>query len=82
MSACPARVLRDVPWAEELITWWMQSSTWGEQAGQPIGPPEWPRPGGYLRQPARLVEAVSILRSEWPHVQRASAEASAGKMRR
>jgi hypothetical protein len=36
--------------------------------GNPSGPPEWPRAGGLLQQPARLVEAVTILRMELPHV--------------
>ena len=71
-TACPARALDELPEAKDLVLWWMNSSTWGEQSGQPLGPPEWPRAGGLLRQPAVLVEAVSILRSEWTHVQRAS----------
>jgi hypothetical protein len=34
----------------------------------PAGPPEWPNPGGLLAQPAKLVQAVTVLRSEIAHV--------------
>jgi hypothetical protein len=37
-------------------------------SGAPSGPPEWPFPGGLLNQPARLVDEVDLLRSEWPHL--------------
>jgi hypothetical protein len=46
------------------------SSPWDGMSGQPCGPPEWPRRGGILRQDARLVEAVALLRGEWSHVSR------------
>ena len=50
------------------------SSPWDGMSGQPSGPPEWPEPGGLLQQDAWLVEAVSLLRTEWPFVERGSAE--------
>jgi len=34
------------------------------------GLPEWPYRGGMLRQPAQIVDAVSLLRAEWPYVPR------------
>jgi len=34
-------------------------------SGAPVGPPEWPDPGGYWHQLSRLVHAVSILREEF-----------------
>jgi hypothetical protein len=34
----------------------------------PSGMPEWPYPGGMLRQPARLVDAVRILQAEMQHI--------------
>lgn len=50
------------------VEWWLSSTTFGEMSGQPVGPPEWPLPGGLLNQPAKLVEAVGLLRAEWAHV--------------
>lgn len=37
-------------------------------SGRPAGPPEWPRPGGMLNQPAKLVAAVELLSSELRYV--------------
>lgn len=45
-------------------------------SGHPSGPPEWPEPGGMMNQDAKLVEFVSLLRSEWPYI--TSAMRSAG----
>lgn len=53
----------------QLINWWQLSSPWDGLTGQPCGPPEWPRRGGILHQPAKLVEATNILRAEWSHIQ-------------
>jgi hypothetical protein len=36
--------------------------------------PEWPYRGGFLRQPAILAEAVSLLREEWVYVPRRKRE--------
>jgi hypothetical protein len=44
-------------------------------SGHPVGPPEWPRPGGYVRQHAVLVEAVKLIRAEWPWIERSPAKA-------
>jgi hypothetical protein len=55
---------------EELLEWWIWSVRWDGMSGQPIGAPRWPRPGGLLRQPAWLLDAVKLLRYEWPHVKR------------
>jgi hypothetical protein len=52
----------------EIVRWWIQSSRFDGFSGQPFGPPEWPRKGGLLNQTARLVDAVDLLRAEWPHV--------------
>lgn len=70
VTVCPSRLLQDEPEADAVLAWWMESSTFEAFSGAPCGPPEWPLPGGYLMQPARLVQAVSVLRSEWGHVPR------------
>lgn len=70
VTVCPARLLQDAPEAEAVLAWWLESSTFDGMAGAPNGPPEWPLPGGLLMQPARLVQAVSVLRSEWAHLPR------------
>jgi len=64
-------------WVVPLIHWWQFSSPWDVSAGQPCGPPEWPEAGGMMHQDAWLVDAVTLLRSEWPHVGSARAEPAA-----
>lgn len=59
------------PEVAQVVWWWLQSVPWavGGLGGViPAGPPEWPRRGGLLRQPARLVDAVAVLFAEWSHV--------------
>lgn len=51
--------------AREVFEWWVLSSQFDGMTGRPSGPPEWPLPGGMQNQPAKLVEAVVLLRSEW-----------------
>lgn len=73
LTECPSRAVDD-PEVARVVWWWLQSVPWavgGLGGAVPAGPPEWPRPGGLLRQPARLVEAVTVLRSEWPFVMQA-----------
>jgi hypothetical protein len=70
VSICPSRLLAEATWAEEFLEWWVWSVKWDGMTGQPSGTPEWPFPGGLLRQPKRLVDACKILRAEWPYVQR------------
>ncbi len=53
----------------EVVEWWYWSSTFDGMSGSPSGPPEWPYPGGMLNQPARLADAVKILRVEWAAMQ-------------
>lgn len=60
--------MREQPWTIQMIEWWQLSSRWDGTTGHPSGPPEWPEPGGILSQPANLVEAVRLLRSEWNYV--------------
>lgn len=69
VTTCPSRLLSESGWAAELIDWWLWSVHW-DLRGMPIGPPRWPFKGGLLRQPAQLVQAVKILRSEWPNVRK------------
>jgi len=52
----------------ETVYWWLSSSQFDGMSGTPSGPPEWPRPGGLLNQDSKLLEAVDVLRAEWPHV--------------
>ena len=66
---CPSRLLAEAPWAGEVVEWWYWSSTFDGMSGAPVGPPEWPYPGGMLHQPARLAEAVKVLRVEWAAMQ-------------
>lgn len=58
-------MLQEDPDALTVFEWWLQSTTFDGMSGQPLGPPEWPRPGGLARQDARLVEAVTLLRTQW-----------------
>lgn len=51
--------------ARAVLDWWLMESTFDGFSGQPNGPPRWPRKGGMLRQDAKRVEAVMLLRSEW-----------------
>ena len=78
LTECPSRALAD-PEVERVVWWWLQSVPWtvGLGGAVPAGPPEWPRRGGLLRQPARLVEAATILRDEWAHVMAPSAKGAA-----
>lgn len=55
-----------------LLSWWLASvpmmatSAGSMPSGQP--PAEhWPNGRGYWQQPARVVEMVNIIRSEWFH---------------
>jgi hypothetical protein len=77
-TVCPSRIIAAFPEANDIIAWWVDSSPWSYDPnsgmGTPSGPPEWPFPGGLLNQPAPLVEAVSILRSELPYAQLAGIE--------
>lgn len=62
---CPSRIIKEAPWTLELMDWWYFSSTFDGLSGQPAGPPDWPYPGGYARQPNKLIQAVKLLRIEW-----------------
>lgn len=46
------------------MTWWLEATTSDGWTGQ-RSLPEWPFPGGLLRQPAVIAEAVAVLREEW-----------------
>jgi hypothetical protein len=65
--------------AIEVVDWWLSSTSFDPFSGQPLGPPEWPLKGGMFRQPAVLVEAVRLLRSEWAHVERAAPKPNAAE---
>lgn len=58
-----------MPDAIEVVEWWLEATTFDGFTGA-ASPPEWPFPGGPLRQPAKLVAAARVLRSEWPHIRR------------
>lgn len=63
---CPSTLLEeDDGDAVETVRWWLASSTFGALGGGPVGPPEWPRPGGEFHQDAKVTEAVDLLRQEW-----------------
>lgn len=73
-TICPSRILsEDGGIARDTVEWWMLETRFDGMSGQ-AGPPRWPYPGGYLHQPARLVEAVSILRGEWTTIVRHRSE--------
>lgn len=74
LTVCPSRTLADAGWAYELVDWWLWSVVWDGTTGMPSGPPRWPFRGGLIRQPARLVQAAKILRSEWPAVRASGKE--------
>lgn len=65
LTVCPSRVLSENPEATELVEWFLGSTRFEGMTGAASGPPEWPFRGGYWRQPARLVQAVKLLRGEW-----------------
>jgi len=60
-------VLSESPYEVAFVRWWLTVTPFDGSTGRP-GLPEWPRPGGTLRQYGKVVEAVSLLRAEWPYV--------------
>jgi len=58
--------------ALETVKWWLSSTPWDTWSGGPSGPPQYPLPGGELRQYAKMVDAVTLLRTEWRHLGRPS----------
>jgi len=69
VSVCPSRILADDDLgALAIAEWWLLSAPPDPLTGDRAGMPEWPFPGGLWNQPARLVDAVQVLRAEWPHV--------------
>ncbi len=54
----------------DAVEWWRCTTPFEGFGGQPIGPPEWPFPGGMLNQPNEVVEAAMVLRQEWGHIDR------------
>lgn len=73
-TVCPSRILsEDGGLARDTVEWWMLETQFDGMSGQ-AGRPRWPYRGGFLRQPARLVEAVSILRAEWSAIMRHRSE--------
>lgn len=61
-------VLEDDPWdSVGFISWWFDATRFDPMSGTP-GLPEWPYPGGPLKQPAKFIEAVHLLRSEWHYL--------------
>lgn len=58
--------------ALDTVQWWLTTTRFDGFVGAPAGPPEWPFPGGELRQPGKLVDAVEVLRTEWGHLPRAT----------
>lgn len=82
VTVCPSRLLAENRWAEEFLEWWMWSVRWDGMSGMPLGAPEWPRRGGLLRQPRRLVEACKLLRAEWHYLDRKKADEDRERKRR
>ena len=65
---CPRRVLDDDPLdSEGFVDWWLEATDWDSMTGGP-GRVEWPFPGGLMKQPAKLVQAVNLLRIEWRYL--------------
>lgn len=63
-TICPSRLLsEDDGSVRHTLQWWLDETTFDGMSGA-AGPPRWPYRGGYLKQPARLVEAVRTLRGE------------------
>lgn len=64
---CPRRLL-DEPDCDalEVVDLWLATTPFS--MGSPAGPPEWPAPGGYLDQDARVADAMTLIRNHWPHV--------------
>jgi len=79
-TVCPSRLLtEDGGLARDTVEWWMLETDFTPVAGLGggsviVGKTRWPYPGGYLCQPARLIEAVTLLRGEWPIIMRHRAE--------
>jgi hypothetical protein len=65
-TVCPSRLLEeDDGEAWRIFRWWSSSTTFDGMSGRALGPPEWPRPGGLVKQDALLACSVDVLRSEW-----------------
>jgi hypothetical protein len=73
-TICPSRLLTDDGGlARDTVEWWILETQFDGMSGQ-AGRSRWPYPGGYLCQPARLVEAVTLLRGEWSVIMRQRSE--------
>lgn len=76
----------------EVVDWVLESSPFDRMTATLSGPPEWPgfedseAPLGMLRQPNRIVEAVSLVRTGYAQVMgrrnRAAAEKNTPALRR
>ena len=69
-TVCPSRTLAEDSEADDVLDWFLWSVEWNAWSGTPMSIREWPRPGGILRQSAKLVAAAKLLLSEWSHVPR------------
>lgn len=69
-TVCPVR-LAD-PDAENVVAWFLHGVRVDGWSGRAEFVADWPRPGGVLRQDARLVEATQILRAELEYLPKAS----------
>jgi hypothetical protein len=57
-----------------VLSWVMRDSHFDAMgSGAPSGPPEWPKPGGSMRNHARLVARVDLIRSEFAYLKRSQA---------
>ncbi len=58
----------------DAFEWWISESPFNGMSGAPSGPPRWPRSGGVMRQPNRIVQAVSFFRHAYVTLQNRHAE--------
>ncbi len=70
-TVCPIRLV--TPDIEAVVHWFYRAARWDSWSGQPIGIRDWPRPGGLMRQDARLVQAVDVLLAEMQYLPKARA---------
>lgn len=67
-TVCASRILAEDPDTESAIDWFLWSMDVDPFTGRVRGIREWPKRGGILRQPAKLVSVADLLIGEWAYV--------------
>lgn len=67
-TVCPTRQLEDAPEIDLALDWFLWSVEMNPFTGRPQSIREWPRRGGFLRQPAKLVAIAQFLMAEMAYL--------------